>query len=77
MAENKLPQALQDKFEIVGTWPKGKFQVVGLEVAFINIGEMTESQANHLLKIGWKGIKAKTKVAASAAKPSSTAETAV
>lgn len=61
MAKNQLPTALQDKFEIVGEWPKGKFQVVGLEVAYIDISNMSESQANHLVKIGWKGIKLKEK----------------
>lgn len=56
--DNQLPEALRDKFEIVGTWPKGKFIVTGLEVAYIDIANMTERHATQLVKLGWKGIKA-------------------
>ena len=58
-SKNKLPDSLADRFEIVGDWPEGTFQVVGLEVSALNLSTMSEEMANHLVKIKWKGIRRK------------------
>lgn len=62
---NQLPKELQDEFSIVGTWP-AKFQVTGLEVAGIEWSKMTKQFAEHLIEIGFSGIKKKIKKPAKA-----------
>ncbi len=58
MTENQLPVELQNDFEIVGKWP-AKFEVAGLEVKHIEWKTMTKKFAEQLVKMEWKGIKAK------------------
>lgn len=55
---DQLPEALRETYEIVGEWPDA-FEVVGLEVSFINWQKMTVEFADHLIKIGFKGLKKK------------------
>lgn len=61
--ENKLPLELQDKYEIVGKYKLlDKFNVVGLEIGYIQWSSMTEKFAETLIAKNFPGIKRKITV---------------
>lgn len=52
----QLPEALRKDYEIVGTWPN-HFEYTGLEVSSIKWSEMTVPFMEHLIKVGFKGVR--------------------
>lgn len=57
----QLPEALRNDYEIVGTWPN-HFEYTGLEVSSIKWSEMTVPFIEHLIKVGFRGVKRKNKI---------------